>query len=242
MSPRDADLDPVLESLLRPPRVKRQASPELRARALSRARTYMGVRGTNAPSWRDEPRAVVSIPSTRTRARRIALVTALISAVGAVGAVAAYRVQSADLPAAAGPARAARPVSAPAVRVATVEPPAVQSPIEPPAASIVHVPRVKSATPLRSVSADGRFTAELKLLQRAQLAYTRREFSGALMLIGEHAHRFPRGHLAEEREALRVRSLQGAGRVGDAHRSAAAFATRFPRSILLPRVDNLESE
>ena len=56
------------------------------------------------------------------------------------------------------------------------------------------------------------FSAELELLQRAQTAYTRHEFSGALTLLAEHARRFPRGHLAEERDALRVRCLLGAGR------------------------------
>ena len=80
------------------------------------------------------------------------------------------------------------------------------------------------------------FTAELDLLQRAHGAYTRRDFSVALTLVAEHARRFPNGHLAEQREALRVRSLAGAGRADEAHRAAAAFAVRFPRSVLLPRV------
>jgi hypothetical protein len=80
------------------------------------------------------------------------------------------------------------------------------------------------------------FTAELDLLQRAHGAYTRRDFSAALKLVAEHARRFPNGPLAEQREALRVRSLLGAGRTDEAHRAAAAFKVRFPRSVLLPRV------
>ena len=80
------------------------------------------------------------------------------------------------------------------------------------------------------------FTGELALLQRAHGAYTRHDFSVALTLVAAHARRFPNGQLAEQREALRVRSLMGAGRPDEAHRAAAAFAVRFPRSILLSRV------
>ena len=86
------------------------------------------------------------------------------------------------------------------------------------------------------------FKGELELLQRAQAAYTRHEFSSALTLLDDHSRRFPRGHLAEERDALRVRCLLGAGRGGEAHRAAVAFGIRFPRSVLLPRVDSAERD
>jgi len=56
------------------------------------------------------------------------------------------------------------------------------------------------------------------------------------VLIAEHARRFPNGRLAEEREALRVRSLADSGRMADARRAVAAFGARFPRSVLLPRL------
>ena len=80
------------------------------------------------------------------------------------------------------------------------------------------------------------YAAELDLLQRAQVAFAGRDFPGALVLVAEHARRFPNGRLAEEREALRVRSLAGSGRADDARRAVAAFANRFPRSVLLPRL------
>ena len=91
--------------------------------------------------------------------------------------------------------------------------------------------------PARTGPKENVFTAELELLQRAHAAYTRREFSVALTLVAEHTRRFPRGRLAEQREALRVRSLLGAGRAEEAHRAAAAFAVRFPRSVLLSRLE-----
>ena len=84
--------------------------------------------------------------------------------------------------------------------------------------------------------------AEVELLQLAHLAYARRDFRGALALVAEHARRFPRGPLAEECEALRVESLLAAGHAGEARRAGAAFAARFPRSVLLPGIEETSHE
>jgi hypothetical protein len=100
--------------------------------------------------------------------------------------------------------------------------------------------RVTSNRPRRRAGDGARFTAELELLQRAHAAYTRHEFVSALALIREHARRYPAGSLAEEREALRVRTLLGCGRIEEARHAAAAFAVGFPRSVLLPRVHDGE--
>ena len=165
------------------------------------------------------------------------MATALVvGAAGTVGAVAALRGRD------AGTLSLVVPVTSSASRVGGAEQGAPQPLPEPLTAPLASPPRMKSAVSARSGAAKDRFTAELELLQRAQLAYTRREFPSALMLIVEHARRFPRGHLAEEREALRVRSLRGAGRVDQARRAAAEFAVRFPRSVLLQRVDSIERD
>jgi hypothetical protein len=117
------------------------------------------------------------------------------------------------------------PVRAP-VRAAPPGPAATPAPISIPRAQR----QVRSLTPRES------YAAELGLLQRAQAAYARRDLSGALALAAEHSRRFPDGRLAEEREALRVRSLAASGRGADARRAVAAFARRFPHSVLLPRL------
>jgi hypothetical protein len=80
------------------------------------------------------------------------------------------------------------------------------------------------------------YAAELALLGRAQSWFGRHDFGRALALVAEHTRRFPNGRLAEEREALRVRALAGAGRTDEARRAASSFAERFPRSVLLPRL------
>ena len=54
--------------------------------------------------------------------------------------------------------------------------------------------------------------------------------------VAEHGRRFPNGRLAEEREALRVRSLAHAGRGDEARRALASFGKRFPHSAFLPRL------
>jgi hypothetical protein len=67
----------------------------------------------------------------------------------------------------------------------------------------------------------------------------REDFAAALAPLAEHARTFKDGHLAEEREALRVKTLAGLGRMDDARRAAAAFEARYPRSVLLPAVTRM---
>jgi hypothetical protein len=97
------------------------------------------------------------------------------------------------------------------------------------------VKRAASSAPRQEAGPES-YRVELELMRSAHTAYAAHDFTNALLLVGEHARRFPAGLLTEEREALRVRGLVGAGRLSEARRSAAAFATRFPRSVLLKRI------
>jgi len=81
--------------------------------------------------------------------------------------------------------------------------------------------------------------AELRLLRQARAAVAREDYASALRPIAAHAHRFKDGRLAEEREALRVKSLAGLGRSEDARRAATSFRARFPRSVLLSAVNKM---
>lgn len=60
-----------------------------------------------------------------------------------------------------------------------------------------------------------------------------------LDLVTQHAQKFPRGRLAEEREVLRVKALVGLGRGEQAQKAAARFRRSFPRSVLLHKVDEM---
>jgi len=94
-------------------------------------------------------------------------------------------------------------------------------------------PQASAPHPVTAVEA---YALELKWLGPARPAVARGDYAAALAAIGAHARRFPAGRLAEEREALRVQALVGLGRANEAQRAAHAFQARFPASILLSRM------
>jgi len=196
-------------------------APDLvRARLLARARAVVAAAEPKQP-----PAAMVVVRPAPQR-QRIAVAAAVILALGMAGAAAALQ------------ARVPRSsVVDPTVRRSPEAPPvpasAPRPPTEEPASASVHSAR--PARLHRSVPQES-YAAELRLLERAQSEYTSQDFPDALMLVAEHARRFPNGRMAEEREALRVRSLAGAGRSGEARRALSTFAEHFPHSALLPRL------
>jgi hypothetical protein len=229
MRRREAELDPELATLLDFREVERHLRPEARARVLacSRAMALGGEALIPAPS--PAGRRSPPVPVQRSRGvARLALAASIAIVAGTVGALGALRGRAThDLPA----ALAGRPLEVPtAVPDDTIADPA-------PAAPTVTIRRALTAKLARTPRPADPFTAEAALLQRAHIAYARHDFSAALTLVEQHRRRFPKGPLAEEREALRVESLVGAGLADEARRRAAAFAARFPRSVLLPRVD-----
>ena len=124
-------------------------------------------------------------------------------------------------------APAAEPVSAgdPQGPGSTAGAPAVQLPSSP-ASSGVELERERD---------------ELRLLERAYAALRREDFAAAISPLMEHARRFKQGRLAEQREVLRMKALSGLGRQEEVRRAAAAFEVRFPRSPLMPVVQQMAS-
>jgi hypothetical protein len=191
----------------------------VRARAIARARAAL-VAGVG--------RRATPIPAPRTRWAAVAAGICILG--GAVGA-AAYQIRARLTPPPAPPINhpaapvqvAASPPAAPAIDEASD-----QAPDEAPAAP--------ARAPLSKADAA---RAELRLLRQARAAVARGDYAAALAPIGEHARRFKDGRLAEEREALRVKSLAGLGRTDEARRAAKAFRARFPRSVLLPAVSQM---
>ncbi|HXU01839.1 MAG TPA: hypothetical protein VN903_12650 [Polyangia bacterium] len=216
-------LDPELEAFLTPRKIEREMPFELRARVLTRARATLA--GEAIPPVQP-PQARPMPIARRRRLFRFAAAASIAIAGAAVGAVAVLHGRDRLSPQVS-PDRSAT-LNAPVTRDTSPSSEAPLPALEHDAARPSHVARPGTK--------GDPFAAELELLQRAHAAYTRHDFTAALTVVAEHARRFPRGHLAEQREALRVRSLQGAGRTDEAHRAAAAFAVRFPRSVLLPRV------
>jgi hypothetical protein len=230
MNHRGVRLDPAQEALLARARVIRRLPDAVRERVLARARATVAARAAFAPT-----RAAAA--PARSPWLRGALAAGMLLAIGAAGAAVALRGRA---PYPVGSARAPRPLavlSPPGVALSPLTA-APSSPTAAPSSPLAPQPTpiAKPQHPGPPAGVRDSYEAELDLLQRAQSAYAGRDFPSTLVLVAEHARRFPNGRLAEEREALRVRSLAGSGRTGEARRATDAFADRFPRSVLLPRL------
>jgi len=190
----------------------------------------------------------------------IAKVVASIALAGAIGAGTA----SFDLPppiAAGGtpaPAASAIDVSTPAAlphaNVANAPSPTAsairEEPIEttaPSANAVVANPAAAAPPPSPSAGADttapphhappaATVGVELVLLRAAQRALAEHDAAKALVLLDEHARRFPHGALVEERDAARVLALCDLGRRAEAHQAGAGFLAAFPQSPYAERV------
>lgn len=77
-----------------------------------------------------------------------------------------------------------------------------------------------------SVAPESTLAAELALLRPARSSAP----AQALALLDEHARRYPRGVLAEERQAQRIVALCGLGRRDEATTALAAFERAYPQS------------
>lgn len=79
--------------------------------------------------------------------------------------------------------------------------------------------------------------AERELIEIAQSALARRQWSDAIRACEVHLRRFARSELVEEREAIWVQALAGEGRTAEAWARAESFRRRFATSMLRPVVD-----
>jgi hypothetical protein len=127
---------------------------------------------------------------------------------------------------ATGVAASAAPPAAPAPSAS-----APAAPSEPPTSWIViaEVPGTARAAP---TDAD----AEARLLRRAQDALGPNP-ALAFALAQEHARRFPRGRLGQQRELLAIRALARLGRASDARARAVRFLAAFPGAAQRRRVE-----
>jgi hypothetical protein len=218
------DIDPQLETLLERGRIIPRVPDVVRARALARARAHAAAATATVAS-----RVVAPAPATpaRGRAWRTALAASVTLIVAAAGAAAALHGRALRHPE---PAPLASPPALSSEHGSLAELPT--RPTLAPETISVAKPRHGA----RSATARESYAAELELLHSAQAAHATGNFIGALALVAEHGRRFPNGRLSEEREALRIRSLVGAGHADEARRTFVVFAHRFPRSVFLTRL------
>jgi hypothetical protein len=111
----------------------------------------------------------------------------------------------------------ARPVHEPSVR-------ATEVPAIPPRPAAAHVE--ESEPPGYTPALD----AELALIRRARTALNDGRAEEALAALDEHARRFPKGVLAEDRAAQRVLALCALARLDAAREEGLRFVSSHPRS------------
>lgn len=96
------------------------------------------------------------------------------------------------------------------------------------------VPAAASVSGTKPRSAS--LVEETRLLREAYAALRSSDPQLALRLLDEHARRFPRGVLSEERSAQRIVALCNLGRLDEARAEAARFSQRSPASPLMKSI------
>jgi hypothetical protein len=215
-------LSPELAALLAHEREIAPLPATTRARSLARARAAVA-----AGSARPAGQPVAARPF------RWAVAAAIVCVAGGAAAAVASQVR----------ARLASPPPAAPIVASSTPAPSFARPDHDDAPAVARdaSPTRPMVRPTGAVSPADATRVELSLMGQARAAVARGDYAAAMSPIAEHARRFKDGLLAEEREALRVKALAGLGRVPEAARAASAFRVRFPRSVLLPAVQQMSA-
>lgn len=227
--------DPELEAFFAAERARPPASDAARLAALGRVLAGPAAAGTVPPSSPPTASPPPSSPSVVSRgaAAAVALLALFLGAgLGALGH--ATWAARGSVPHAEAP----EPRDAPEPPIEAVAPEA-ERPIEEAVVAPLSEPAVEEAVVPHEAAAEPEpdsLAAEMSLVSRAQTALQRGLPASALSALDEHARRFPRGELAEEREALAVQALARGGRMEEAARRAERFDARYPHSVLGPVV------
>lgn len=113
-----------------------------------------------------------------------------------------------------------------------------------PSASASSVPLASAIDPSSkrvatvTVGPVSQLARERALLDLARADAARGEPTLSLSETEQHRSQFPRGKLAEEREALAIRALHSLGRTDEARARAQAFRLAYPNSFLTPAIDS----
>jgi len=231
--PTPPPLPASIEALLKHERELVPQPEAQRARVLSRAREAV----RNAPP----------LPSARP-----ALEHGSRSLLGAVAALAVAGGVAGSLYFASGTTPSPSPSAAPSASVSAAPPAATHSEVSPAgspeaadaaaeARTPTAAPALESPAPIPRAQKSPREerAGELQLLVRARQASALGDSLAVLALADEHERTYPAGRLAEEREVLRVKALVALGRLEQARRAGAKFHRRFPRSVLLKKIDQM---
>jgi hypothetical protein len=244
----DRDFEDEARALLRPAREPQAASDEVRARMLRRLSLALPIGGPGDPGTPAAPPGAgpgAAKGLARALATRVPAWSLLASFVaGGVLAVAVTRPS---------PGKSANHEATIEVEVATATPiaPAVPPaptlaapviavvPIASAAPAVISTPSARPAAAIPSARADSSsaLEAERALLDVARTALGRGDGANALHATEEHARKFPRGILSEEREAMSIQALRLLHRDAEAEAQLVRFRGRFPSSLIRPALE-----
>jgi hypothetical protein len=148
----------------------------------------------------------------------------------------------------AAPVEAVPPLEAPVLPVPQVPAPHSTSSSEPSRSPERH--RTVAAAPTKStdsksgdagseepVPSTAAVDRERTLIDTARAALARGDAVGALTQLSEHDRLYPHGSFNEESAGLRVLALLSSGAEGEARERAAEFRTKYPKSLMLPALE-----
>lgn len=118
----------------------------------------------------------------------------------------------------------------------TATPPAVQPSALAVQRSAADTPAEPSVPRPRAAVAHRSMVSEASLLDSARSLLSR-DPQRALQLTREHATRFPRGSLIQEREVIAIEALRRLGKEEAARKRGAEFGQSFPDSAHQPKID-----
>lgn len=101
------------------------------------------------------------------------------------------------------------------------------------ATNVATKPGASAAAGAGVPDADEALAAERAVLRRAFSAMSQGRWPSAIGALEEHARLFPSGRLREQREAMMVQALRGAGKANEANARGDAFQKEYPGSLLL---------
>lgn len=101
--------------------------------------------------------------------------------------------------------------------------------------AIAAQPTASNSAPITAQRGD--LVREREILDVARAAMARGRPTDAIVAAEEHAKKWPRGYLVEEREVVMIQALVRAGRRDEAERRAAQFRKSFGKSMLIAVVD-----
>lgn len=239
-----SDIDPLpsdLRSLFEDERAAYPKNPDARARVLRRIETVIALAPAAASAAPSGPANAVNSASAATGAvsgKAAALVAIAFAGGVAIGELHGRSAAPPALPAPSPSSSQALTQPGPSASIESPTPEVTASATQTASASPSAAPSTHSpdkSGPVESTDLE----AEQALIDTARAALSRGRSADVLRAANEHATRFPRGRLSQEREMLAISALLMSGNRAGAEARGQRFKSAFPKSMYVTTIDEL---